>query len=331
MKRQIINQNYLHTGLSELKKRELSSYILIDKPILNFKESFDFALYTAKEESEMLLFLNRGQLIGSKWSEISLVDDFFIREDDKENYQAYVKIHLQNMIRDDTIPLDVKTDLIYKISKDEAYKLYHNLDTLESLHAVEVIVEPILESLLHKGGAIFSYMKIIEHDYYTHTHSLNVSIYSLTLGTVLNINETTLKFLGESALLHDLGKSRIRSSIVNKESKLTPDELEVMMRHPLYGYELAMEMGIKNSKILDGIRHHHEMLDGMGYPDHLKGAEISLFPRIIGVCDVFDALTTRRSYKEAMSSYDALHLMKAHMNHHLDMRIVNAFIKLLHS
>jgi HD-GYP domain-containing protein (c-di-GMP phosphodiesterase class II) len=90
-----------------------------------------------------------------------------------------------------------------------------------------------------------------------------------------------------------------------------------------------LELGISDPRVLSGIRHHHEKMNGGGYPDNLKGDDISQFARIIGVCDVFDALSTKRSYKDPMSSFESLKLMKEIMSEHLDMDMVNAFIKML--
>ena len=91
-----------------------------------------------------------------------------------------------------------------------------------------------------------------------------------------------------------------------------------------------MNLGITDERILSGIRHHHEKLTGDGYPDKLKGDEISYFARIIGVCDVFDALTTKRSYKDPMSTFESIKLMKEAMKGHLDFDIVNSLIRMLH-
>ncbi|MDO8453920.1 MAG: HD domain-containing protein, partial [Sulfurimonas sp.] len=164
----------------------------------------------------------------------------------------------------------------------------------------------------------------------THTHSLNVSVYALCLGAALGLKEEKLVPLGRAALLHDLGKSKINYEVINKNGVLSQEEFEEMKSHPSLGYDIAINIGINDKNILDGIRHHHEKLDGNGYPDNLKEHEIKLFPRIIGICDVFDALTTRRSYKEAIRSFNALQIMKLEMNAHLDMKILNVFIKMLH-
>jgi HD-GYP domain-containing protein (c-di-GMP phosphodiesterase class II) len=133
-----------------------------------------------------------------------------------------------------------------------------------------------------------------------------------------------------AAVLHDLGKSKIDYEIINKNGKLSDEEFAHMKCHPAFGHEIALKLGIDDERILSGIRHHHEKIQGGGYPDNLKGEQISYFARIIGVCDVFDALSTKRSYKDPMSSFESLLLMKQQMSEHLDMDIVNAFIKMLH-
>jgi HD-GYP domain-containing protein (c-di-GMP phosphodiesterase class II) len=102
-----------------------------------------------------------------------------------------------------------------------------------------------------------------------------------------------------------------------------------MKKHPVYGHEIAITMGITDNRILTGIRHHHEKMYGGGYPDNLSGEAISQFARIIGICDVFDALTTKRSYKDPMSSFEALKLMKDTMKEHLDVEMINSFIRML--
>ena len=190
------------------------------------------------------------------------------------------------------------------------------------------VVNTFVGTIFSDKHAIESMIKITAYDYYTHTHSINVCIYSLSLGSFLELDEATLEELGMSALLHDLGKCRVNPDITNKNGKLNDREFEEMKHHPLYGYAIALKIGIHDRRILDGIRHHHEKLDGSGYPDGLAGNNITLFARIIGVCDVFDALSTKRSYKDRMSSYDTLMLMKKTMQHHLDMELVNAFIRM---
>jgi HD-GYP domain-containing protein (c-di-GMP phosphodiesterase class II) len=192
----------------------------------------------------------------------------------------------------------------------------------------QAIVDGFVSLVLQNEATLDSIMKIAAHDYYTHTHSINVSIYSLSLSKFLGLKDKDLEDMGMSSMMHDLGKSKVDWDIINKNGKLTDTEFIRMKKHPKSGYDIAVSMGVTDKRILSGIRSHHEKLDGTGYPDGLKDKKISLFARIIAVCDVFDALTTKRSYKAAMTSFEAISLMKKDMQGHLDMRLVDALIKM---
>jgi HD-GYP domain-containing protein (c-di-GMP phosphodiesterase class II) len=171
-------------------------------------------------------------------------------------------------------------------------------------------------------------MRIATYDYYTHTHSINVAIYALSLGSFLNFKSDELSELGEAALLHDLGKSKVDTSIINKNGKLSDKEFQEIKKHPALGYTIGLKLGIKNRKVLEGIRHHHEKMNGTGYPFGMRGESIPYYARIIAICDIFDALTSKRSYKESMSSFEAFLLMKTKMKGELDTELLNNMIKM---
>jgi HD-GYP domain-containing protein (c-di-GMP phosphodiesterase class II) len=313
-----------------LKYRDFS-YTLINKEVLNLNDHTSFDLFIFDRMGDVSLFLSNDTTINKKnQQKIKAANKLYVSENDKRQYEHFLEKHIQNIIHDKSITIDEKTDIIYTSSAELTLSLYENPDALENAQRSENIIKPILHSIVYNKKTISSYIKIIEYDYYTHTHSLNVTIYTLSLGTELGLNKKQLTSLGRAALLHDLGKSKIERNIVNKNGELTSYEFEQMKMHPSLGYDIAINIGIKDKDMLDGIRHHHEKLDGMGYPDHLMYDEITLFPRIIGICDVFDALTTRRSYKRAMRSYDALYLMETQMYKELDIEILKTFIKMLH-
>ena len=206
--------------------------------------------------------------------------------------------------------------------------LFKNPDSLENMQKSQDLVDGFVNLALQDEATLASIMKIAAHDYYTHTHSINVSIYALSLAKFLGLKDKDLEDMGMAAMIHDLGKSKVNAAIINKNGKLTDAEFTEMKNHPQFGYEIALNMGITDKRILSGIRDHHEKLDGGGYPNGFKDKQISLFARIIAVSDVFDALTTKRSYKDAMSSFQAISIMKKQMDTHLDMRLVNALIQM---
>ncbi len=310
----------------------LETYFLVDKRLLHVGDYIDFSLYIYSATEQIELYIQGDTIIDEElYKLVKLAKKLYAANFEKSLYEKFVEQHIQTILQNETLTIDEKTEVIYAAATEIVHTLYENSEGLKNVERTKAVITPVLESILYKDDIISSYIKVISYDYYTHTHSLNVSIYALCLGAELSLNKEQLLELGQAALLHDLGKSKIRSDIVNKESKLTLDEFEIMKMHPRHGYMIALDIGIKNAKILDGILHHHEKLNGEGYPDRLFGKRILLYARIISVCDIFDALTTRRSYKTALSSYDALYLMKIEMRHELDIDLIDVFIQMMHS
>jgi HD-GYP domain-containing protein (c-di-GMP phosphodiesterase class II) len=135
--------------------------------------------------------------------------------------------------------------------------------------------------------------------------------------------------IAHAALLHDVGKCQIDTSIVNCPGKLSPEQWQEMKRHPVYGHTILQKNPDMDSIALDVTRHHHEKLTGDGYPDGLTSKEISAQVRICTIADIFDALTTRRVYKEAIISFEALKLMRLEMAQSLDFGFLKCFIEML--
>jgi len=326
-----IDQAYIKSTFKVKPHGEPFSYILLDKRFIHLGDKLDFNLFVRNQKAHMALFLQSHSLIDQIQKErLKKIDELYVSPDEKENYEHFIENHLQNLLQDTSLTMNEKTDLIYTSTTELTQSLYDNPNALENAQKSKNIVTPILESIIYHDNTVASYIKIIEYDYYTHTHSLNVSIYALCLGAELGLSDEQMTSLGRAALLHDLGKSKIEHELVNKDSKLSDKEFQEIKMHPLFGYNIALNIGITNKEILDGIRHHHEKLNGKGYPDGLYSYEITLFPRIISICDIFDALTTRRSYKPSMSSFEALRLMKKEMSLELDMELLDTFIKMLH-
>ncbi|PHM17739.1 MAG: phosphohydrolase [Sulfuricurvum sp. PD_MW2] len=307
-------------------------YKRIDKRLITEGSQIDFNLFLPDEtKTAMSLFLQSDTAVdGTAKVKLREIEGLYISEEDEALYQEYVTRHLQSIARNSDIPTDQKAKIVYEKATETIDAMFKNPESLENVKSAQDIVHSTLEMILNDDSAVESLMKITAHDYYTHTHSLNVSIYTLSLGAFLGIAGKDLETLGMAAVLHDLGKSKIDYEIINKNGKLTNEEFEQMKLHPTFGHEIALHLGIDDERVLSGIRHHHEKIRGGGYPDNLQGDQISYFARIIGVCDVFDALSTKRSYKDPMSSFESLLLMKQQMSEHLDMDIVNAFIKMLH-
>lgn len=307
-----------------------TAYVEIEKWFIDVGDILDFDLFLLEGDySEKTIFLPKNTPVDSNSKK--KMDDhrsLFVRQSDLPVYELFVDKVVQSAARNEKMPITKKAAVIYRQASVILDEMFENPEELENVPKSKTVVNTFIGTIFSDKHAIESLMKITAYDYYTHTHSINVCIYSLSLGSYLELNSVMLEELGTSALMHDLGKCRVDSKITNKNGKLTESEFEAMKHHPLYGYTIALKIGVHDRLILDGIRHHHEKLDGSGYPDGLMGKSITLFARIIGVCDVFDALSTKRSYKDRMSSYDTLMLMKKTMQNHLDMELVDAFIRM---
>lgn len=163
-------------------------------------------------------------------------------------------------------------------------------------------------------------------DKYTRGHSERVSRISVAIGQRLNLADEEIEILRISALLHDVGKIAVNDAILNKPTALTNEEFEIMKTHPKAGYKIMAQIpAMKN--YLPGILMHHEMINGAGYPQGLKGAEIPLQAKIISVADTFDAMTIDRPYQKGFSLEDSLNRIKSFVGIRYDGKVVEALVE----
>ncbi|MGO4547659.1 HD-GYP domain-containing protein [Paenibacillus sp. 2TAB23] len=165
-------------------------------------------------------------------------------------------------------------------------------------------------------------------DSYTAGHNYRVALYALKLGEELSLSSEELRAIAQGGLIHDVGKLRIPDTILNKPGKLTPEERNIIEVHPVSGYDLCKRLGFMPEE-LSVIRSHHEKWDGSGYPDQLAGEQIPLLARITAVADVYDALTSSRSYRKAMTHEAAMAIILKESGKHFDPYCVEAWERLV--
>jgi putative nucleotidyltransferase with HDIG domain len=195
-----------------------------------------------------------------------------------------------------------------------------------------------LESIVHKQthklrhtffSAITSLVRTLEaRDPYTSGHSLRVCKYALQLAKYIGLDMHNLKRLRLAAKLHDIGKVGLAEGILNKPAKLTEGEFDLVKEHPVIGERILRPI-IRNRVVLSAIRSHHERFGGGGYPDDLRGEEIPFLARIITVADCYDALTSSRAYRGAMSQEEALDILQEGITSQFDPHLVPPFVRMM--
>ena len=194
--------------------------------------------------------------------------------------------------------------------------------------AAAPLVEEISNSVLRNPGALISLARLKTADDYTFMHSVAVCALMIALARKLGLDEQQTRDAGMAGLLHDLGKAMIPMEILNKPGKLTDEEFDLVKTHPEEGHKLLLG-GIGISEMTrDVCLHHHEKIDGSGYPKRLTGETMSLFAKMGAVCDVYDAVTSNRPYKAGWDPAESIKRM-AEWKGHFDPVVFQAFVKSL--
>lgn len=184
----------------------------------------------------------------------------------------------------------------------------------------------LVSSIDRNPNALMCLTKIREKDTYLLEHSLNVAILLANFGTYINLDKEQIQELTLTGFLHDIGKVKIPDEILHKPGSLNDQEMTIMKDHVYYGTKVLIEMGIPAS-IVKTIGQHHERLDGYGYPDGLRGDEITQFGRMIAIVDTYDAITADRCYKAGVSSRKALQILLHDAPEKYDEVLVTQFVQ----
>ncbi len=215
------------------------------------------------------------------------------------------------------------------------YKLliffFHWLSTFAMCSFILILIEKYLDEKKNMVDLIHSLANSLDsRDKNTALHSSNVAEYSRKIAEEMKLSKRKCENIYFGGLLHDIGKIGVPEDVLNKPMSLTNSEYELIKQHPVTGYNLVKHIKrFKDQGILDMILYHHERFDGKGYPSGLKGEEIPLEARIIGVADAFDAMTSKRIYQNTEANWkEALAEMERHKGTQFDPKVVTVFVKL---
>lgn len=190
------------------------------------------------------------------------------------------------------------------------------------------LVSDIADSVERNPAAIVSLARLKTSDDYTFMHSVAVCALMVALGKQLGLGEADCREAGLAGLVHDLGKAMMPLEVLNKPGALTPEEFAIMKSHPEAGHRMLLEGKGVGPVPLDVCLHHHEKVNGKGYPHGLQGDEISLFAKMGAVCDVYDAITSNRPYKAGWDPSESITKMAQWAKEgHFDEKVFQAFVK----
>lgn len=258
-------------------------------------------------------------------------------------YSVYIHDEYSDNVIEDVIKPELRQKAV-KTIKDtfvsfEKYTLYSSKNSASNgesdfikekqkyFQSIGSIADNILEELLAHKNVLINVVDIKSLDSYTYQHSVNVAVLSLVLGLQLQLNKFELYSLCLGAMIHDIGKVFVPKEIIQKYDKLTDKEYHIAMEHSLNGYEYLKGSSDITAPARIITLQHHERINGIGYPEGRKGADINKLAKIVAIADVYDALTSDRPHRRALSPNDALEYIMAGGGTLFDYDMVLAFSK----
>ena len=231
---------------------------------------------------------------------------------------------LQKEVRID----DIICEKTRRQAENQVMKIMVRLGSMRQGDITKVthIVEAIIEQLLSKEDVVLSLSKLRSIDDYTYEHSVNVCVLSLIIGTDLHLDRTALRELGIGAILHDIGKVGVDERIIKKPGHLTAAEFDCIKQHTELGYRILRSAGFSEDVARIAL-HHHERVDGSGYPQHLEGRTIPLFARTVAIADIYDAISNDRIYRRRMTPDQVYREILRTTSNHLDEALVEKFMR----
>ncbi len=297
-------------------------------------------LYRGEEHIETDLYIYyQGQYIlykskGHGWTQVDTaklvefgVSELYVKFESRKEHHRYLEDKLASLLEKPQVPVAKKAQVLYELSDTILSTVHTTPESAENMQAACGYVKNCIK-YLNDRGALPELVELSSKTLTEHTHSLHVATYSIALAKRVSYNAYEEVFaLGMGALLHDIGKSKIDEKILNKPGELDDDEWLLVRQHPKFGEEILDHKQLVPILSKRIVVEHHERVNGKGYPRGIKG--IHVFSKIVSIADVFNSLTSKRPYAEAMKPYDALKFMIQTMRNEFDQKLLEQFIEML--
>jgi putative nucleotidyltransferase with HDIG domain len=293
----------------------------------------DFHLYLQTSPGHFVLFRgpdlefttsHHGRLLANR------VDRLWLKGDERRRYEQYVEKHLDTLLANPAIGTPRKVELLHSAAQTTLEAVMTDPRHADAVPRTRRVAQQTVQLIVREREALGHMAALMARDYDTVRHSMNVSVFATGLAHAAGVrNASDLRDLALGALLHDIGKSEMPRELIVKPGAYTEEEMALMRTHVARGEQLLQRDGRLGSLGMVVVSQHHERLTGLGYPRALEAQHIHLFGRIAAIADVYDAMTSDRSYQRAMTPVDALHLMRTHLAPHFDKELLTTFVKTL--
>ena len=310
----------------------MTDYLPIDSNSLRTDTKIGCDLYLlvkTSTDSRYILYCRGDAVFENAKREILLeknINRLFIKKEDQRKYYDYLEKNFQDIISDTRISSDEKTRIVYSTATNLVKDLFND-PRAGNIERTKTFAYNMVDYILKEGRAAHGLLKIAIHEYYTYTHSVNVAAVGTLFAKDLGIGKDDLKRFCTGILLHDVGKTKISTDILSKKGKLTDEEFAKIKEHPELGVAILKETGNGFTDEYIITLQHHENYDGTGYPYGLEKEGIHRYGRIARIIDVYDALTTERSYAKAVRPFAALLEMRDKMSNCFDKELFMRFIR----
>ena len=311
-------------------------YHPIDIKILDKNSNLAFNIFCkvqGSDEDSYVLYASKEARYRDKVRELlqssELMEELYIHEEDLMLYFEHATNSLRDYVVNSDASPEKKMEKVYDLSRDVTHQFFEANSSPEILRGSDQVVDLMEKCLSDNKLGFHGLSRIMEKDYYTYTHSINVGLYCMSFALKIGMPADEVRVLGLGGMLHDVGKSKLPQEIINKKGALTEEEFQVIKNHTASGMEVISGLGCYGDNVIQMVGQHHEKYNGEGYHQGLAGEDIALFARICKLTDVYDALTTRRSYKKSLKTLEALTIMKSQMGHEFDPKLLNSFIRMM--
>lgn len=322
-----IERYYANTAELEL------SYVPVPLDLIILHQLPDVALFTAEAAAAASPTYKSFRGKGTYLSQTELdglskrgIAELHIQRADVPAFTKYVESILEETATISPMADEPKVKLL----RTSAIRVMSDIftePTPENIERGVKVVSSFVHTLMRDPKAYQLLLNLSSHDHYTLQHSVGVATNSIILAKKIGIDdEVALIEVGVGALLHDIGKTRVSKEIINKTGKLTEKEWAEMKKHPLFGHEIIKDNPNIGMRAKLAVLQHHEEINGSGYPLGLSSDQISLFAKIVTLSDIYNAITTDRSYSKAKPPFEAFKLIKEKLAHKVDPKLFEALV-----